>query len=315
MLYFAIYEVKCDCSAYGNDVDWSGIIVDDQNNIINQYFCIGTCEMATEPYDWICEMDEDGEIFDEEGEIIDQDKYEQAEEEVKSMIEESYLEMDDDCAEYIEIEGDRYTKISIGDFLARHQIGEVGHFVKETFEDSYETIESVEELEGMCHSHLCLSSWNTDILFETVQKVTKNEIINLASIIFDILEDEDCISKWCNISCGGDYSMESEGAAAVRKASVIIAFLILKVQSRFHERETIVSGIIRCCAINFGFEYNDAYDYAYDDTANSVCEAMDNKVKMYNEDIARSVDKLSQQGEFDKTPAELIELVKSMVRV
>lgn len=64
-LYFAFNDIEADFSIYGNDVVWSGVVVDEENHIVNPELAVKTCEMGTDFGEMIAEMDEEGEIFDE----------------------------------------------------------------------------------------------------------------------------------------------------------------------------------------------------------------------------------------------------------
>lgn len=160
-LYFLITKVNVELSIYGNDAEWKGVIVDENNRIANNYFSINTCEMGTDVYDEILEMQEWNEdfqgIINEEGDVVDQARFDEAEEAIKEQMAEWYLE--DEDFEWVEIKGRRYAKIAISEFVSVHQVGEIGDFVRDDLKGDYETAEEVEELERCCGSHFYLGDW------------------------------------------------------------------------------------------------------------------------------------------------------------
>lgn len=275
-LFFAINEIDVDFSIYGNDTTWEGCIVDENDNVLNHHFYIKTCEMGSELYEMVQEMaEEEGiydKIFSEDGDIINQKKYDKLEKDAGEIMKESYFDMDEEFSEYVEIEGENYTKISISDFLEHHQIGEVGDFIKEDLSGDYETKEDVEELEECCGRFFYIDDWEENWQFQ--EKVKEEELINLASIIYKYLSDADYSSSYVNICYEGDYTpqTEAEGENAVQEVSILIAFILLKTTSGYDTWPSFVSSIIRGVCIDHDLEYSDTDSDEFDELADDICK-------------------------------------------
>lgn len=170
--YLLIDDIKSEFSFYGCDTTWSGKVVDQNDNVVNDSFTIHTCEAGVDLHEavylnWL-EVEEEcteNKMFDEEGEIVDQKAYDEA---VKGMIDvymEYYWEMDADVSEYKEIDGHNCKKISVEYFIARHQIGEVGSFVRLRNSHDCNSVEGLMALEHECGWHLDFGEWSDDFVY------------------------------------------------------------------------------------------------------------------------------------------------------
>ena len=157
-LFFVIEDIRCETSAYGNDVSWEGFLVNEKGEKFNDYVCIDTCEMASEPWDFICENDEDNSIIDEDGEIIDEKRYQEEVKAYEEMVVDGYYEMDEDYKKTIEIDGKSYSGISLTDFVSNHQIGKVGDFFQIDEPFSLDTKQEIVDLASQCY-HISLGDW------------------------------------------------------------------------------------------------------------------------------------------------------------
>lgn len=164
-LYFAFNDIEVDFSFYGNDVVWSGVVVDEDNNIVNPELAVMTCETGTDLGEMIAEMDEEGEIFDDEGDIIDAQRYEDAVEAMKEDIINWYWEMDEEVTDHITIDGTDYIRILPEAFCERHQLGEVNRFFRDTLPNNLNTRKGLDCLEDFCpYGIVCLGNWSKRVI-------------------------------------------------------------------------------------------------------------------------------------------------------
>lgn len=164
-LYFAFCNIEANFSVYGNDVTWSGVVVDEDNNIVNPELAVMTCETGTDLGEMIAEMDEEGEIFDDEGHIFDAKRYDDAEAAMKEDILGWYWEMDEEVADHITIDGEDYLRILPETFCERHQLGKVGRFFRDTLPDDLNTKKGLDCLEDACpYGIVSLGKWSKRVI-------------------------------------------------------------------------------------------------------------------------------------------------------
>lgn len=164
-LYFAFENVLASFSVYGNDVTWYGVVVDEDNNIVNNSLTITTCEMGTDIGELICKADEEGEIFNEDGDVINQQHYDEMAETLKEDVLAWYWEMDDEVTTNITINGIDYIRILPEAFCERHQLGEVGHFYRGSLPDDLNTRRGLDALKDSVGFAFSLDEWNHSIIF------------------------------------------------------------------------------------------------------------------------------------------------------
>lgn len=197
-LYFAFCNISADFSVYGNDVVWSGVVVDEEKHIVNPELSVTTCEMGSDLGEMIAEMDEEGEIFDDEGDIIDAQRYEDAVEAMKEDIINWYWEMDEEVADHITIDGVDYIRILPEAFCERHQLGEVNRFFRDTLPDDLNTKKGLDSLEDACpYGIVSLGKWS-------------KRVIHLEEYEMDECGD-DCSQGWLRFDDGREFYVLFQG--------------------------------------------------------------------------------------------------------
>lgn len=197
-LYFAFENVLASFSVYGNDVTWYGVVVDEDNNIVNNSLTIATCEMGTDIGELICEADEEGEIFNEDGDVINQQHYDEMAETFKEDVLAWYWEMDEEVADHITIDGVDYIRILPEAFCERHQLGEVNRFFRDTLPDNLNTKKGLDSLEDACpYGIVSLGKWS-------------KRVIHLEEYEMDECGD-DCSQGWLRFDDGREIYVLFQG--------------------------------------------------------------------------------------------------------
>lgn len=169
--YFLIDNIKSNFSFYGNNTTWSGKVVDQNDNIVNKFFSITTCEEGMDIEDEIhlaCADDAElyGKVFNKNGEIIDSQKYGEMVERIWQKYIDCYWKMDADSSEYKEVEGRNCKKIAIGDFVKNHTIGHVGEFcaIRNSYDD-FNTVEGIMLFKEDFGSYVDFGKWSANYIY------------------------------------------------------------------------------------------------------------------------------------------------------